>query len=295
MKTTKRLWPFVLADNKLAEEYLEKQASKGLVLESINIYGLWATYRKEEPQKRRYCVDGFKGKKEEQGRYIRMAKDAGWHYVAELPGHIFFSADPGTDPVPTQTDWREEYLQIRKGLWSQDIPLGIFTTIFLLLIGWLWKALEVEGGLPMDWQSLYSYAIFGFILIGFVKALWFYLKSAIAIRTDVPMKPASMRCAMVWGYTKTILGIGAATGVSYRCITILAKDFQGGIDLASFAGGSLVIATILCIIIGLRVIKTDDLGRRVFPTDKKAKILIYGSWILVAVTMLIYFAVSQNV
>lgn len=295
MKTTKRLWPFVLADNKLAAEYLEKQAAKGLVLESINSYGLWATYRKEEPQQRHYCVDGFKGKKKEQGRYIRMAKDAGWHYVAELPGHIFFSAEPGTNPVPTQTDWREEYLQIRKGLWSQDIPLGIFATILLLLLGWIWKALEIEGGLPMDWEVLYSLAIFGFILVGFVKSLWFYLKSAIALRRDMPMKPGSMTSAMVWGYTRTLLGIGAFAGVFCRSATIFAKDFQGSFDMAFFAGGAVIVSTILCIVIGLRVIKTDELGRKVFPTDGKLKALLYGSWILVAATMIFYFAVSPNV
>ena len=294
MKTTKRLWPFVLADNKLAEEYLEKQASKGLVLESINIYGLWATYRKEAPQKRRYCVDGFKGKKEEQGRYIRMAKDAGWHYVAELPGHIFFSAEPDTNPIPTQTDWREEYLQIRKGLWSQDIPIGIFLVISLLLLGWLWNALEV-GVLPIDGEVLYSFAIFGFILIGFIKAIWFYLNSAIALRRDIPMRQGSMKCAMAWGYGRAILGIGVMIGLIYRCVKIFAEDFQGGIDLTSFAGGSVIVSTILCIVIGLRVIKTDELGRKVFPTDGKAKTLLYGSWILVAATLFFYFTVSPNV
>ena len=294
MKTTKRLWPFVLADNKLAEEYLEKQASKGLILDSINIYGLWATYRKEEPQKRRYCVDGFKGKKEEQGRYIRMAKDAGWHYVTELPGHIFFSAEPDTNPIPTQTDWREEYLQIRKGLWSQDIPIGIFLIILLLLLGWLWNAWNV-GPLPIDWEVLYSFAIFGFILIGFVKAIWFYLKSAIALRRAIPMRKGSMKCAMAWGYTRTILGIGAFAGVFYRSAAVFAKDFQGSFNMASIAGGAVIVATLLCIVIGLRVIKTDELGRKAFPTDGKSKTLLYGSWILVAVTMIFYFAVSPNV
>lgn len=294
MKSTKRLWPFVLADNKLAEAYLEKQAAKGLILDSINIYGLWATYRIEEPQKRHYCVDGFKGKKEEQGRYVRMAKDAGWHYVTELPGHIFFAADPGTNPVPTQTDWREEYLQIRKGLWSQDMPLGIFTSIMLLLFAWLWKALEV-GPLPIDWEVLYSLAIFGFILLGFIKAICFYLRSAIALRRDMPMRQGSMKSAMVWGYTRTILGICGFAGVFYRGVTVFAEDFQGGMDVASFAGGAVIVATILCVVIGLRVIKTDELGRKVFPKEGKAKTLSYGSWILVAATLIFYFAVSPNV
>ena len=295
MKTTKRIWPFVLADNKLAEAYLEKQAAKGLILERIGNYGFIATYRKEEPQDRHYCVDGFKGKKDEQGRYIRMAKDAGWHYVTQQPGHIFFTAEPCTNPVPTQTDWREEYQQIRKGLWSQDMPLGIFTTLFILLMVWLWRALEINESLPLNWETIYTYAIFVFIYIGFLKGILFYIKSAVALRRDKPMKPGSFKIAMLWGYARAISGIIMFAGLIYRCVSMMLPDMMGGVNITSLAGTSVIGSTILACVLGVKVVKTDELGRRVFQDDKKSKLILRGTWALIAASLLFYFSVSPNV
>ena len=292
MKTTKRLWPFVLADNKLAEEYLEQQAAKGLLLERIGNFGILATYSCVEPQERQFCIDGFKGKKEEQGRYLRIAKDAGWDYVTEQPGHIFFVNREGETPVPMQTDWREEYLQIRKGFWKQDIPLGIFASILLLLLAWLWKVLEIEGGLPMDWRSLYSYACFIFVLIGFAKAIWFYLKSEFALRRDVPMNLGTMKSAMAWGYGRVVIGILWLLGVWCNGATILMKDFKTGINPVSIAAVVMICCLIVFIIIGIRLTKTDELGRKVFKNDDRSKRLLILSGGCLVISFAIYMIVT---
>lgn len=292
MKHVKRIWPFVLADNKLAEEYLKQQAAKGLLLEGIGNYGFFATYRCVEPQKREFCIDGFKGKKEEIERYVRLAKDAGWDYVTEQPGHIFFVNQEGTNPVPMQTDWREEYLQIRKGLWSQDLPLGIFLGVMIGLIITLFGGIGYEEGLPMDWRSLYGYAIFIFIFIGFIKALWFYVKSEIALRRDEPMKLGRMKQAKLWGYGRAITGVIWVPGVVCNGGIVLWEQMQTGINVHSFATAALITCTILFIVIGIRLTKTDELGRKVFKSDEESKRLLHLS-IALLVGSFVFFTITS--
>lgn len=283
MKTTKRLWPFVLADNKLAAEYLEKQAAKGLVLEKFELWGFVASYKKEEPQIRSFCVDGFVGDKEEQGRYIRMAKDAGWQYVAEQPGHLFFISKENETPIPTQTDWREEYLQIRKSLWTTEMPVGI-------LLGFLalFASIDPAGLLKMFIESPEVWAIYAFGTISFVKAVLFYVKSSLAFRRNVPMKNGSWKAAVFWGYLRAVTGI-AAFGCMIAYGISNAADGIGVGNWGEKAGLYVVIlGMILYITTGVRSKSTDDLGRIVRYQDEKSKKIGNLGAILMMVGLIAY-------
>lgn len=274
MKTTKRLWPFLLADNKLAEKYLEKQAEKGLILQSIFPWGLWATYRCEAPQKRKYCIDGFKGNLDEHGRYLRMANDAGWSYVTDLPGYIFFVSKEGEQPTPTQTDWREEYLQIRKGLWSMDMPMGIVASVLLILLGAFLHWIGFEEGLPLEWKTIHSEIIFIFFLMGFARAIWFYIKSEVALRRNEPMALSSAKSAMIWGYTREFVGIVWVFGLWYNCITILLENLQADDPIVFTSTAVLSLVTVVFLVIMSKLMETDDLGRKRVKQDTKSKIIL---------------------
>jgi len=285
MKTTRRLWPFVLADNKLAEEYLEQQAANGFILNGFSAWGFMASYRIEEPQKRAFCIDGFKGNRDEQGRYIRMAKDAGWNYAAELPGHIFFISEEGQTPIPTQTDWREEYMQIRKSLWSLEMPVGIILIAFFILMA----ALDPTGFLLTILKSPQVLCIYIFGTIGFVKAVLFYVKSTLAVRRDVPMTKGNWKAAMFWGYVRALAGIAA-------CVLIIVNGVINNVNLPDEGIWSkdtgfcvALLGTGIFIFSGVRSKDIDDLGRVVTHTDKESKRLKKIGKTIIIVGMIIVF------
>lgn len=285
MKTKRMLWPFVLADNRLAEVYLQQQAAKGLILDHFGLWGFVASYRIEEPQHRLFCVDGFKGNKEEQGRYLRMAKDAGWKYVAELPGHIFFISEEGENPVPTQTDWREEYLQIRKSLWSTEMPVGIVLIVFLVLL----IALDPTGFLPLILKTPQALCAYIFGTIGFVKAVSFYVKSSLALRRDKPLSKGNWKNAMFLGYTRAVTGIATFVLMIVNG-TIKAVNLPGeGIWSKETGLYIALIGTAVFIFSGVRSKDTDDLGRTVMHTDKESKRLKKIGKTLIIVGLIIVF------
>lgn len=284
MKTTKRLWPFVLADNRLAEAYLQEQAAKGLILDHFGLWGFMASYRIEEPQQRFYCIDGFKGDKDEQGRYIRMAKDGGWEYVTELPGHIFFISEEGENPVPTQTDWREEYLQIRKSLWSFEMPVGIMLLAFFVLLIWI----DPTGFITTMLSSPRVICIYIFGSIGFIKAALFYLKSEIALRRDIPIGKSNWKQALFWGYTRAIAGLATFSLMILNGIVTATQSAQGGDWLTDASLLMMAAGTALYIASGVIGKNIDDLGRTVYHADENTKKLKKLSKILIVVGFVIY-------
>ncbi len=200
-KTIRRLWMFHSLDYKAAEAYLNRQAEKGLVLQKISPWGLIAAFTRDESGKKiSYSVDGCHGSKEEIRRYIDFAADGGWQKAAEMPGMLIFASKPGERPTPMQTDWREEYRQIRKGLWKYDLPLGIVCLACLWL---MFKALAFMGT-QLSWDDLGFTATVFFVwlvtlLLLFLRSVWFYIRSETAIRRGKPMKQPGEGVVRFWG------------------------------------------------------------------------------------------------
>lgn len=285
MKHVNRIWPFVLADNKLAEEYLEKQAAKGLILDGFGGWGFIASYRVEKPQQRTFCIDGFKGNWDEQGHYLRMAKDAGWKYAAELPGHIFFISEEGQTPIPTQTDFKEEYLQIRKSLWSLEMPVGIVLLAFFILMA----ALDPTGFLLTIVESPQILCAYIFGTIGFVKALLFYVKSSLAIRRNIPISEGNWKAAMFWGYIRALTGLASFTLMIVNGFNTAVNLPEEGIWSKTTGLYVAILGTIIFIYSGVRSKGIDDLGRTVTHTDEDSKRLKKVGKALIIVGMIIIF------
>ena len=91
MKEVKRFWPFMKADYRAAERYLEAQSRKGLHIHHIDSYGIKATYEKGEPRNLKYSVDYYSGEYEEKKSYIKLLEDAGWNHVADMDMYMIFS------------------------------------------------------------------------------------------------------------------------------------------------------------------------------------------------------------
>lgn len=200
-KTIRRLWMFHNLDYKAAEEYLNRQAEKGLVLQKIGPWGLIAAFTRDESGKKvSYSIDGCHGSREEIRKYIDFAADGGWYHVAAVPGMLIFASKPGERPTPMQTDWREEYRQIRKGLWKYDLPVGIVCLACLWL---MFKAFSLLGIYP-SWDDVsFKEVVFLVwmvtLLLLFLRSVWFYIRSEAAIRRGKPMKQPGEGVVRFWG------------------------------------------------------------------------------------------------
>lgn len=220
-KTIRRLWPFMRMDYKAAEEYLEKKAAQGLLLKEWAVYyhGLFsmATYEKAEPQKRKYCIDAIAADSEEAAEdYLQMAEDAGWKPIAAENGMVIFVSEENQKPVPMQTDWENEYRQIRKSFWRMELPLGIGT----ILILWVLPMIDAEPPIlsveAFRQDSAISLLLLPFIAVPSVLALragLFYLRSEIAIRTGKPMVRLGMKAARLWGTVVVVAGLAPSLSV----------------------------------------------------------------------------------
>lgn len=223
-REVKKLWAFSRLDYKAAEQYLQKQAAKGYILKEINQFSLlWATYEKTEPKEIHYCIDGLSGDKAARQEYIDFAADGGWHLVCQMSGQVVFASEEGKNPPPVQTDWENEYRQMRKSLWKLDIPMGIFIGIFFwfMLKFHLWSfdasltAVESIGEILFDILALS-------VFIVFLRAIWFYIRSEIAIRQGKPLKPSGLRTGRFWAVMHINYGIGI--------LLVIASNFARGIE-----------------------------------------------------------------
>lgn len=203
-RAVRRFWPFHSLDYKAAEEYLNRQAEEGLILEKISPWGLIAAFTRDESGQRiRFSIDGCHGSKEEIRAYIDFAADGGWQHVTTLPGILIFASKPGETPPPMQTDWQEEYRQIRKGLWKHDLPVGIACLICLVCLLRTFNGSAFLGG-GLGWEDLTFTAGLFFIwmitlLLLFLRAIWFYMRSEGAIRRGKPMQPPGEGAVRFWG------------------------------------------------------------------------------------------------
>ncbi len=264
-KKIRRLWPFATADYEQANAYLEKQAEKGLILESLVIYNFVAVFRKDRPQKRKFCVDGFKGTEEEAEEYLTMAEDAGWTAVAVSQGLIIFMSEENASPALMQTDWEQSYRWIRKSLWKFDIPMGIVLAALLIILFWQlppWELRWPPEGFQA-WNLIVLSAATVFALLGFARAIVFYIRSERALRTGAPMQDrgSSLRRAMLWGYLRSGAGIAWWLAVLGRFLEIAVPDLLAGGTKAFWLTSIIVCLALLFITVRISWEKRPELGK----------------------------------
>lgn len=275
----RRLWMFRGLDYKAAENYLNRQAERGLLLKKIGPQGIIAAFDRDESGKKvRYCIDGCHGSKEEIEDYIAFAADGGWHHVATRPGMLIFASKPGEMPPPMQTDWQEEYRQIRRGLWKQDIPYGIICLIGL----WLFFKLSSALGDDLIWDDLTPLACLyllwmaaGMLLL--LRALWFYIRSEAAIKRGRPLKAAGKATVRFWG--------GVHIAVVLFLVIAIYVNFGSAI-LGQMREGSVLsyVLAALMIVFAVFALLCRPKDEKHFPRYKSALI---GFWALIVALLFV--------
>ena len=137
----------------LLADYLEKQASKGWILQKVGLRGL--LFEKSEPRQLRYCVDIPSTQRKRGGSndylqpYYEMCEDAGWSFVGtNMLIHVFVTEDRAvplihTDPS-VQFEATQSFLKERVG--SAAIVLVLLAILVFPTLPWV---LQEKDGMLM--------------------------------------------------------------------------------------------------------------------------------------------------
>lgn len=118
------------------EEYLEKMASRGWILDDM--MGAYLKFKKGEPKNLKYSVDimdsvsFFDGKDSNKAvEYREYCKEAGWNFVCEREKIQVYCSEYNKDKVEIHTDETEKFNTIRKAS-LKYVCLNFITLICLL-------------------------------------------------------------------------------------------------------------------------------------------------------------------
>ncbi len=229
-KDTRLRWfRYTAEDAKAAQAELDELADQGWELAELGIFT--ATFRRSE-QPRRCWVEPARWKsirrKDEQARtdYLELCSDAGWDLLDEEAGLFYFQAQPGTQPVPIQTDGSMEWEEIlKKSLWNQAY------TFFYLVIYWVaWTAGRYFWDQPRIWELFFSN---GAMTAQLLLLIWVVLELFLGLRvvryrrkcrkaaeSGAPIPVPSRRSARFRGaaplcYVVLALGVGLSLLMSF--------------------------------------------------------------------------------
>jgi len=275
------------ADYEAAGLYLEQMAGKGLLLSQVEelpmlgSIGIIAVFEKGRPQKRKYCVDFFPGKGEEEASlYLQMAADSGWEIVDAVNGIGFYQSEEGAEPVPLQTDWRLQYREIRRTYWRGEGVFGIATMVLLYFL--VKTELSVSDILSKpSANSLFLAIGLIFGILSLTRTVVYTLRSEIALRRNLPLRPKTLKAAKIWGGIYSILAALLVGTWLY---------IFGGMSVEMFADGNPVIR--VCTIISAAGIAGIAVISRIqsYEESKGLKIVCLLLEILVCVALLAYCA-----
>ena len=130
---SERKWgffPFDAMDYKAAQDYLDKKADDGWVLDKLYL----KRFARFVPAEGRYhSVDLDLTQIMDDGPdidYIQLCEDAGWDMVINVRSMLVFRSKPGKHPVPLQTDGEMEAEQF----WKKHVRKNWLITLVTLLI-----------------------------------------------------------------------------------------------------------------------------------------------------------------
>lgn len=276
MKLVDRFWPFMKADYKSIEHYLEEQSQKGLHIRYIDSYGVRATYEKAEPRNIKYCMDYFHGSDEDVGAYQTMLADAGWNFVGKIDEFLIFASNNGETPARIHTDSEEEYRSIRSGLWMFDLPIGIGS---LILCYFIFTTVPDIMSTQQWFYFLCLICMTGFGLIGLYRSLLFIFRSKNAVSKGEPLKISNYKVAKFWGQLHAALGVGMGVGFIGRLLGNM-ENVEGSITTARvFIFGGLI--AWLIIVLGMNTISN-------YFTEKRGKLILTAFEIIMVIGFLGY-------
>lgn len=213
-KTTKTtIFMFSVLDYKAMEEYFEKMAGQGWMLEKI---GAWTVrFKKTNPQNLKFTVDLFPYMTAFDSPHNRHVKDyqelceqSGWHFVTSANKFQIFYANADEKPIPIQTDSSVEEKVVRKSVF------GIEFLVFLVCLPALLFSLGTL--FPFDYSKLFTNisilttVYFPILLLpisiytGYF-VLWFW-QAKRNIRRGLPLPRTSLRAARWRGMFMLVIG-----------------------------------------------------------------------------------------
>lgn len=133
---------------------LEELAAAGWQLKKFNNFGI-CVLKKGQPEKVKYMIDFYPGKKQEIAEYLELYQEAGWQKVTSYKKRYFFFKAPPETPASysdeetyqqrIMQEWR--YL-LKCSLWL--VPIGILALLLWRKltkhIGWLGSGMSFAGG-----------------------------------------------------------------------------------------------------------------------------------------------------
>lgn len=180
---------FLPYEHKSLEDYLEKMALKGWILE--NIKGYYLKFRKDTPKELRYSVDVLDsisfvdGKDTDRSlEYREYCEKVGWKFVCEKDKIQVYCSELNKERIDIHTDEVEKFNTVRKA--SLKYVLLNLITIICLLLGQYISTVGSDSGHFLANSLGLGCFIFAIIfslheIMGLITFLIFNLKGKIAI------------------------------------------------------------------------------------------------------------------
>lgn len=142
MHTTKKLENIGLDDYKMGEAYFMDMAEQGLFLEDAGL--LCYTFRKDMPQKERYCIQSCpKGCTKEMAQHMNSR---GWTYICDDDGFYVFRGEDNAEDVEISIEDEMNRWKDRQGESKKRISSLLMVGIFFLLTNFFTRSGGFFGG-----------------------------------------------------------------------------------------------------------------------------------------------------
>lgn len=184
------IFSFLPYEYKSLEEYLEKMALKGWVLE--NMMGLFLKFKRSEPKNLKYSVDimdsvsFFDGKDSESLlEYREYCKEAGWEFICGREKIQVYCSEIDQERIDIHTDEVEKFNTICKAS-LKYVSLNFITLVFLLYSQYIITIGSSDGHFlasPLSLGSLLFVSTFSIHeIIGLITFLIFNIRGKLLIR-----------------------------------------------------------------------------------------------------------------
>ena len=189
-KKKRVIFNFLPYEYKSLEEYLEKMALKGWILEDIN--GYWLKFNKSAPKKLKYSFDimnkvsFWDGKNcDESLEYREYCEKAGWKFVCESDRREIYCSESDEDRREIHTDEIEKFNIMTKAS-LKYISLNIITLICVLITPLMITIGSTDAHFLANTLSLSCVILSSVFLlqemISIISFLVFFIKGKISIR-----------------------------------------------------------------------------------------------------------------
>ncbi|MGG7214237.1 DUF2812 domain-containing protein [Clostridium nigeriense] len=183
------IFNFLPYEYKSLQEYLEKMAIKGWMLEDIN--GYYLKFIKSSPKNLKYSVDimdsisFFDGKDTDKAlEYREYCKEAGWNFVCESDKRQIYCSESDENRVDIHTDEIEKFNTITKAS-LKYVCLSLINLICLLFIQY---NITIGSGNGQFLANSFNLASLIFVnifslheIVGIITFLIFFIKGKISI------------------------------------------------------------------------------------------------------------------